>query len=287
MFEKKIKKSILIAFFIALFLVAFCPSYSIKIKNPGDTPIVVLGFDTEIGMRESTIHILNFLKENNISATFFVNGDFIEQNMDVAEMIANSTNELASHSHVHVAHNKLSRIEQEMIIDAHKKLIEAWLNKTVIGFRAPYRMINKNTLEVLAKNGFEYSADYHCFNHLFIFPLHKKITPHATSCTKSFIYIFPKIFGYPIDDDFLFRHSNMSEEQALKLIKQAFDSSSKKGYIFIVSMHPNLAEAKINFLKNFIDYAKSKNAIFMTHAQIQEMIKKDKSLVEIKYGCFK
>jgi len=279
-FKKKWFLIILIIVLLILIIVIL-PFYRINIKNPSNQPIVVLGLDTELGMQNDVPFVLDFLKQENISATFFVNGDFIEQHLDIAKLIANSSNEFASHSHVHVNHAKLNEQQQDMLIKDQKIIAKQLLDKEVIGFRAPYRMINSKTLKILKYQGFKYSADYHCNNHPFIFPL-SKITPHPTSCNKnSFIYILPGIFGYPIDDDYLFRYSKLSEEKALKITKEAFDKSIKEKNVFIFAGHPSMVWSKINYFRSFIEYAKSKNAIFLTHAQLQELIDKNPKLVKI------
>ncbi|MEM4703359.1 MAG: polysaccharide deacetylase family protein [Candidatus Pacearchaeota archaeon] len=265
----------------------FIPAYTITIKNPIDVPVVVIGLDTELGMQEETVKLVDFLKQENISITFFVNGDFIEQNEEVAERIANSNNEFASHSHVHLKHVGLGKLQQGMLISAQKALVEKKFNIKETGFRAPYRLIDSDTLKILYEQGFKYSADYHCHGHLFIFPLSKHIAQHPTSCSKdSFIYIFPEIFGYTIDDDFLFRHCKLSEEKALAITKEAFDRAVKKKEIFIFSGHPGLIWKKIDYFSDFIEYAKSNNAVFLTHAQLQELIEKNPEIVRIKRMLF-
>ena len=105
--------------------------------------------------------LLNFFKEKNITATFFVLGKIAEQYHSMVKQIAKH-HEIASHSYEHIPLSKLSFEEQEKQLIKGKEAIEK-LGIQCLGIRAPYFMISKNHFELIKKIGFEYDSSISTF----------------------------------------------------------------------------------------------------------------------------
>ncbi len=251
-------------------------SHTLTIKDPIDKPVVVIGFDTERSMEFGTERVLDILEEKGIKATFFVNGDFMEQNPEIMHRIADD-HELASHSHVHVTHSLLPFLDQYRLILAQKELAGYLYGIKVTGFRAPFRAYDENTLLALKDLGFKYSADYYCMQDTLI--ANFNIMPHPTSCLPGDGIIRKE--RNLLEDDYLFSKMGYTEEEALEFATQVFDHYSYQDEVVIMAMHPNLAATKSDFFVGFIDYALENGAVFMTHASLQEYLDEDPTLLQI------
>lgn len=95
---------------------------------------VSLTFDD--GPAQETLNILKVLKENNVTATFFVVGQNIEKNPEIFKELVKSGNEIASHtySHSHLNFKSPSEIMEE--IEKTDELLARY-NLTTNLFRTP------------------------------------------------------------------------------------------------------------------------------------------------------
>lgn len=75
--------------------------------------------------------------------TFFVTGVVCEFAPDLIQEIALAGHEIACHSYYHVALENCSFREFEWNLRASKEILENTINKSVVGFRAPYFRIMK------------------------------------------------------------------------------------------------------------------------------------------------
>ena len=112
----------------------------------------------EVRIHENVDRILNFLSENNLSATFFVVGWIAENYPEVVNKIHRYNYEIGSHTHMHQLMYNQSREEVELDIRKSIETLENITGKKVRCFRAPgfsIRDENKWVFEVLHKNGIE------------------------------------------------------------------------------------------------------------------------------------
>lgn len=131
---------------------------------------------------ESTNKILKILEDFNTNATFFVLGYVAEHFPELIKNIMDNGHEIASHGYNHIALTKQTPKEFEQDLLKAKKIIEHKTNNKIIGYRAPYFSINKDTswaLSILEKNGFKYdSSIFPIKTHLYgvkeapLFPYH-------------------------------------------------------------------------------------------------------------------
>ena len=239
------------------------------IKVESDTPHVVLSFDTEIGMRDGTIRVLDMLEEHNITATFFVTGDFIEYYPNTTARLASSRHEFASHSYRHPDMTCLSEEEQRFML-TEQKVVAAEYGAEPVGFLAPYRLWDNTTAALLEEEGFRYDATYYCRNHALL--PKPQVTPHPTSCSEYNWGGLNTETDYLLEDDYLFARRNMTSEKALEVLKGGFDYHAPRKDVTIIAFHPTERYGALDVLDDFVAYARSKGAVFVTHLQLEDML---------------
>ena len=245
-------------------------SYGVMvIETTTDHPVVVLSFDTEIGMRDSAVQVLDMLDRQDISATFFVTGDFIENYPNTTARLASSRHEFGSHSYRHPDMTNLTDAEQRFMI-TEQKAAAAKYGATPVGFLAPYRQWNGATEAILREEGFRYDATYYCFNNREL-PT-PQVTPHPTSCSRYHWDMPEKGETYLLEDDFLYGRKNMTSAQVLAVLKDGFDFHAPRGEVVIIAFHPTTRDDRISMLEEFVVYAKAQGAEFATHEQLEDML---------------
>ena len=108
---------------------------------------IALTFD-DGPMPGSTNRILETLDQYDAKATFFMLGNNVQANPDLAKKVADNGHEIANHSITHADLNKVSaeQVRKEMIDS--KKLIENITGKTPTLFRPPYGSKNDAVHEI-------------------------------------------------------------------------------------------------------------------------------------------
>lgn len=125
------------------------PIYNIETTEPK----ISLTFDCAWGA-EDMPQILDTLKENNIKATFFVLGEWVDKFPDVIKRMTEEGHDVANHSdtHPHIASLSYDSIKNE-IKNANEKIVNATGKENNL-FRAPYGEYNDNVISAAEELGF-------------------------------------------------------------------------------------------------------------------------------------
>ena len=125
------------------------PIYNIETTEPK----ISLTFDCAWGA-EDMPQILDTLKENNIKATFFVLGEWVDKFPDVIKRMTEEGHDVANHSdtHPHIASLSYDSIKNE-IKNANEKIVNATGKENNL-FRAPYGEYNDNVISAVEELGF-------------------------------------------------------------------------------------------------------------------------------------
>lgn len=112
-----------------------------------DEKKVAISFDAAWG-NEDTTNILSILKKNNVKATFFMTGGWVENYPEDVKLIAEAGHDLANHSENHKQMSELSEEEcKEELMQVHDK-VKKLTGKEMCLFRPPYGDYNNTLLEV-------------------------------------------------------------------------------------------------------------------------------------------
>lgn len=165
--NKKKITNILIVFCIVLLSVIYSTGGGLKVlnvflNNQREIPIycvetgkkdIALTFDVALGA-EYTEEILNILDKNNIKATFFVVGNWVDRHGDILKKINDKGHEIGNHSTTHPHFTQLSpqRIKEEVYITSDK--IKTITGKDTILFRPPFGDYNSQTVKTVKEAGY-------------------------------------------------------------------------------------------------------------------------------------
>lgn len=118
-----------------------------------DKKQISISFDAAWG-NEDTRQILDILKENNVKATFFMTGEWIEKYPEDVKAIASEGHDLGNHS---MTHQQMSTLSKEKCLEELQKphdLVKELTGTEMILFRPPYGDYNNNLIDTAASLGY-------------------------------------------------------------------------------------------------------------------------------------
>ena len=129
-------------------------------QGPGDEPQVALTFDDGYA-GHITDDVLDVLGEYGVAATFFLNGEAIEDHPEQARRVVDEGHELANHSHTHRDFTGLSSEEifQELQLTEDAALAATGQEISRL-FRAPYGSFNQEVLNLVGEAGYAYTIQW-------------------------------------------------------------------------------------------------------------------------------
>lgn len=153
------------------------PEYVKKYLSGNPTPRIVHSVDIT----------LDFLRQFNVKATFFIVGEIAEANPNIVKKIVQNNHEIAFHGYDHTPLWQLNPKEFTFQLEKYVSLIKKITGKRCIGFRAPsYSLDNRSkwAIPALEAGGFVYDSS--------IFPIKTPlygvssapITPYYPSATN-------------------------------------------------------------------------------------------------------
>ena len=118
-----------------------------------DQKLVSISFDAAWG-NEDTPKLLEILKQNDVRATFFMTGGWIEKYPDDVKAIAAGGHDLGNHSENHKQMSQLSAEQcKDEIMKPHEK-VKQLTGKDMCLFRPPYGDYNDNLINVCRQIGY-------------------------------------------------------------------------------------------------------------------------------------
>ncbi len=117
-----------------------------------DTKNIAISFDAAWGS-DKTQDIINILNGNNISATFFLVGMWVDKNEDLVKKIDEAGFEIGTHSNLHPDMTKLDANQMNLELTSSVKKIEDITGKKVKVFRPPYGAYNNTLLDTATSLG--------------------------------------------------------------------------------------------------------------------------------------
>ncbi|WP_320664937.1 polysaccharide deacetylase family protein [Prochlorococcus sp. MIT 1223] len=112
--------------------------------------------------KDETFYLLDFLKENKVKCTFFINARTAEIHPKLTKIISQYGHAIGSHGYKHVSRQSLTN--KEFLDDSiySKNLIEDIIQKEVVGYRSPLLSISRSdyldSLRILKKAGYQYDS---------------------------------------------------------------------------------------------------------------------------------
>ena len=126
------------------------PIYAVGRED--DDKVISISFDAAWG-NEDTQTLIDILGKYNITATFFLVGEWVEKYPESVKALSDAGHEIMNHSDTHPHMSKLSREQMRQEIEACNDRIEAITGVRPTLFRAPYGEYCDGLIEVLAELG--------------------------------------------------------------------------------------------------------------------------------------
>lgn len=121
----------------------------------GDAPKVALTFD-DGGSSYRVNQILDILKLYGVPCTFFLNGNWVENNAELAQRIWSEGHEIANHSYSHPAFTSLGKDEMENEIASVEAVVKSSTGQPIKKyFRPPYGDYNSIVADTVKDAGYK------------------------------------------------------------------------------------------------------------------------------------
>lgn len=125
------------------------PIYSVQTENKN------VALTINCAWNDSDIDkILSTLSENNVKATFFMVGDWVEKFPEAVKKINEAGHEIGSHSNTHAHVNQLSYEKNVEEIKLSSEKIKNVTGKEVTLYRPPYGEYNNTVIRAANENGY-------------------------------------------------------------------------------------------------------------------------------------
>ena len=125
------------------------PIYSVQTENKN------VALTINCAWNDSDIDkILSILSENNVKATFFMVGDWVEKFPEAVKKIDEAGHEIGSHSNTHAHVNQLSYEKNVEEIKLSSEKIKNITGKEVTLYRPPYGEYNNTVIRAANENGY-------------------------------------------------------------------------------------------------------------------------------------
>lgn len=160
--ETHITNVILIVVICGMFFLAFTSSIK-SVFNANSTEAIYRG-NTENNKISLMINVywgtefvepmLDVLKQNNVTATFFVGGTWVAQNSEILKKIYDDGHEIGNHGYYHKDHKLLSNERNQEEIYITHKLVKEIIGVDMNLFAPPSGSYNQATLEIASTLGY-------------------------------------------------------------------------------------------------------------------------------------
>lgn len=226
---KKIKQGLLIliaAFFAAI--IAFVQTEHISVSSTPKGPMAISKVKTEKKQLALTFDIswgdiraepiIDYLKKENIKATFFVTGEWAETHKDIMQKLNKEGFEIGSHGMKYESYpdRKPSDVRKDMILAS--AAIKKASGKKPTFIRPPNGAINKDVLSVASK-------------------LHQQVVLWSVDSqdwtNPGSDKIIEKVINRSGKGDIILLHASDSAKQTLKALPTIINELENKGYSFV------------------------------------------------------
>lgn len=120
----------------------------IEEEKPTDEKLIALSYD-DGPAKSSTLKILEILKDNEATATFFILGNRVKKHADIITKIRDDGHEIGNHGYDHTSLTKLSNTSIEKQIKDTSDAIFDVIGEYPLLFRPPYGNYNKNMKNII------------------------------------------------------------------------------------------------------------------------------------------
>ena len=226
----------------------------------------------EYGSRAAVPRIRGVLRENNISASFFVPAVVAKLHPDEQRNLVDEGHEIGIHGWIHEFNSTLQEADERELMLRAADVLEEITGIRPVGMRTPSWDFSQSTLSICKEMGLLYDSSLMADDE----PYELLEDGEPTGVIELPVEWIRDDAPYLMMDRATGLRPYTSPNSVLEIFKSEFDGAFKEGGLFLLTLHPHISghRSRIVILEELIDYIKSfPDVWFATHAEIAQFCK--------------
>ena len=226
----------------------------------------------EYGSRAAMPRIRRILRENNVSASFFVPAVVAKLHPDEQRNLVDEGHEIGIHGWIHEFNSTLQEADERELMLRAADVLEEITGIRPVGMRTPSWDFSQSTLSICKEMGLLYDSSLMADDE----PYELLEDGEPTGVIELPVEWIRDDAPYLMMDRATGLRPYTSPNSVLEIFKSEFDGAFKEGGLFLLTLHPHISghRSRIVILEELIDYIKSfPDVWFATHAEIAQFCK--------------
>ena len=226
----------------------------------------------EYGSRAAMPRIRAVLRENNVSASFFVPAVVAKLHPDEQRNLVDEGHEVGIHGWIHEFNSTLPEADERELMLRAGDVLEEITGIRPVGMRTPSWDFSQSTLSICKEMGLLYDSSLMADDE----PYELLEDGEPTGVIELPVEWIRDDAPYLMMDRATGLRPYTSPNSVLEIFKSEFDGAFKEGGLFLLTLHPHISghRSRIVILEELIDYIKSfPDVWFATHAEIAQFCK--------------
>ena len=228
----------------------------------------------EYGSRAAMPRIRGVLRENNVSASFFVPAVVAKLHPDEQRNLVDEGHEIGIHGWIHEFNSTLPEADERELMLRAADVLEEITGIRPVGMRTPSWDFSQSTLSICKEMGLLYDSSLMADDE----PYELLEDGEPTGVIELPVEWIRDDAPYLMMDRATGLRPYTSPNSVLEIFKSEFDGAFKEGGLFLLTLHPHISghRSRIVILEELIDYIKSfPDVWFATHAEIAQFCKEE------------
>ena len=226
----------------------------------------------EYGSRAAMPRIRGVLRENNVSASFFVPAVVAKLHPDEQRNLVDEGHEIGIHGWIHEFNSTLREVDERELMLRAADVLQEITGIRPVGMRTPSWDFSQSTLSICKEMGLLYDSSLMADDE----PYELLEDGEPTGVIELPVEWIRDDAPYLMMDRATGLRPYTSPNSVLEIFKSEFDGAFKEGGLFLLTLHPHISghRSRIVILEELIDYIKSfPDVWFATHAEIAQFCK--------------
>ena len=226
----------------------------------------------EYGSRAAMPRIRRILRENNVSASFFVPAVVAKLHPDEQRNLVDEGHEIGIHGWIHEFNSTLPEADERELMLRAGDVLEEITGIRPVGMRTPSWDFSQSTLSICKEMGLLYDSSLMADDE----PYELLEDGEPTGVIELPVEWIRDDAPYLMMDRATGLRPYTSPNSVLEIFKSEFDGAFKEGGLFLLTLHPHISghRSRIVILEELIDYIKSfPDVWFATHSEIAQFCK--------------
>ncbi len=226
----------------------------------------------EYGSRAAVPRIRRILRENKVSASFFVPAVVAKLHPDEQRNLVDEGHEIGIHGWIHEFNSTLPEADERELMLRAGDVLEEITGIRPVGMRTPSWDFSQSTLSICKEMGLLYDSSLMADDE----PYELLEDGEPTGVIELPVEWIRDDAPYLMMDRATGLRPYTSPNSVLEIFKSEFDGAFKEGGLFLLTLHPHISghRSRIVILEELIDYIQSfPDVWFATHAEIAQFCK--------------